>query len=361
MRRTTALIIGGGPAGSAAAIMLSRGGVAPELVERRTVPLDVVCGGFLGWDSLAALERLGLDIFALGARPITYLRLVNGKQNREVELPWRAASFSRRSLDAALLSLAISEGTIDQRGRSVREVNPATRVARIDSGEEVAAEALFLATGKYELRGLTRPANWTSKGAVGLRTLLQGPITGKPLDGCIELHLFNGGYAGLLLQEDGNANLCLSVTKERFSVTKSPGALISALREEGPALGERIGSRGEREWQAIAGVPYGWRAQETERGLFRLGDQAAVISSLAGDGVAIAMQSGIAAARAFLKNGAGGAAAYQSAFARQARAPIGLAGLLRRAAERPTTRPVLMGLAAFPGLASLAARFTRIV
>ena len=255
MRRTTALIIGGGPAGSAAAIMLSRGGVAPELVERRTAPHDVVCGGFLGLDSLAALERLKLDIFALGARPITYLRLVNGKQTLEVELPWQAAGFSRRSLDAALLSLAISGGTIDKRGTSVREVNPATRVARLDGDEDVAAEALFLATGKYEVRGLARPANWTRKGAVGLRTLLKIPLEGKPLDGCIELHLFNGGYAGLLLQEDGNANLCLSVTKERLSVAKSPRALIAVLREEAPALGERIGGGDEREWQAIAGVP----------------------------------------------------------------------------------------------------------
>jgi hypothetical protein len=73
------------------------------------------------------------------------------------------------------------------------------------------------------------------------------------------------------------------------------------------------------------------------------------------------MQSGIAAARGFLKEGAGGAAAYQSAFARQARVPIGLAGLLRNAAERPISRPMLMRLAAIPGLASIAARFTRII
>jgi flavin-dependent dehydrogenase len=360
MRRTAALIIGGGPAGSAAAIMLSGGGVAPELVERRIAPHDVVCGGFLGRDSLAALEQLNLDIFALGARPITYLRLIDGERTVEVELPWRAAGFSRRSLDAALISLATAGGTIDGRGVSVREVDPATRVARYDGGEEVAADALFLATGKYELRGLGRPASWTGRGAVGLRTSLEGPFAGKSLEGCIELHLFNGGYAGMLMQEDGTANLCLSVSKERLSAAKSPAALIAMLREEAPALDERIGGDHEREWQAIAGVPYGWRAQETGHGLFRLGDQAAVISSLAGDGVAIAMQSGIAAAKAFLKDGAGAAQAYQSAFAQQARVPLGLAGFLRGAAERPATRPIVMQLAAIPGLASIAARLTRI-
>lgn len=360
MRRTPALIIGGGPAGSAAAIILGQGGLAPELIERRTAPYDLVCGGFLGWDSLAALEQLNLDIFALGARIITYLRLVNGRQTLEVELPRRAAGFSRRSLDAALLSLAVAGGTIAKRGVAVREVDPATRVARMNDGEEVTADALFLATGKYDLRGFARPASWTGRGAVGLRTLLKSPLSGNSLDGCIELHLFDGGYAGLLIQEDGSTNLCLSVSKERMSVAKSPDALVAMLEDEAPVLGERIGNVNEQQWEAIAGVPYGWRAQETEHGVYRLGDQAAVISSLAGDGVAIAMQSGIKAATAFLRDGASGAAAYQTAFARQARAPVGLAGLLRSAAERPLSRPWLMQLAAIPGLASIAARLTRI-
>lgn len=360
MRRTPALIIGGGPAGSAAAIMLARGGIAPELVERRTAPHDVVCGGFLGRDSLAALEQLDLDIFALGARPITFLRLIDRRRTVEVELPWRAAGFSRRALDAALLSLAVSGGTTEKRGVSVREINPATRAARFDNGEEVAADALFLATGKYDLRGLARPPALTSRGAVGLRTSLKRTSGGRPLEGCIELHLFDEGYAGLLLQEDGTANLCLSVSKERLSAAKSPAALIAMLAAQAPALAERIDGGQGLAWQAIAGVPYGWRAQNTEHGLFRLGDQAAVISSLAGDGVAIAMQSGIAAAKVFLKDGAGGAQAYQSAFARQARSPVELAGLLRNAAERPATRPILMWLAAIPGLARIAAQFTRI-
>ncbi|HEX8513535.1 MAG TPA: FAD-dependent monooxygenase, partial [Allosphingosinicella sp.] len=76
MRRTAALIVGGGPAGSAAAIALARAGVEAELVERTEGPHDTVCGGFLGWDSLAALDRLGLDPAALGARPIRRLRLI---------------------------------------------------------------------------------------------------------------------------------------------------------------------------------------------------------------------------------------------------------------------------------------------
>jgi hypothetical protein len=103
MRRTAALILGGGPAGSAAAIALARAGIEAELIERSEGPHDTVCGGFMGWDALAALERLGVDPAALGARPIRRLRLISAKRSIEVALPRLAAGLSRRTLDEAML------------------------------------------------------------------------------------------------------------------------------------------------------------------------------------------------------------------------------------------------------------------
>ena len=55
MRRTAALIVGGGPAGASAAIALARGGAKPVVIERSPGERDLVCGGFLGWDAIAAL------------------------------------------------------------------------------------------------------------------------------------------------------------------------------------------------------------------------------------------------------------------------------------------------------------------
>jgi len=99
--RSSALIVGGGPAGASAAIALARGGAMPVLIERCPGERDLVCGGFLGWDALAALRRLGLDVAALGARPIRRLRLVSGRRTVEAALPREAAGLSRRRLDAA--------------------------------------------------------------------------------------------------------------------------------------------------------------------------------------------------------------------------------------------------------------------
>ena len=360
MRRTTALIIGGGPAGAAAAIMLARGGIATELFERTQEAHDVVCGGFLGWDSLGALDRLGVDAFALGARPISRLRLVSGTHQVDVNLPKRAAGLSRSRLDEALLLASEAAGATVTRGKSVRAADAATLNVRLEDGEEIAAHALFLATGKHELRGLGRPAKWTGRGAVGMRTALPASSASDALDGVIELHLFDGGYAGLLLQEDGKTNLCVSVSKDRFSRAESMAALIAEVATEAPLLDARMSKVGAAAWQAIAGVPYGWRAEETPRGLFRLGDQGAVISSLAGDGVAIALTSGIEAASAFLRDGPAGAGAFQAALARKARFPLSIVDLLRYFVERRSMRPALMYLASIRGLASIAAKLTRI-
>jgi flavin-dependent dehydrogenase len=359
VRRAAALIAGGGPAGAAAAIGLARAGIAAELIERSDGPRDTVCGGFLGWDALAALERLGLDPAALGARPIGRLRLVTGKREIEVDLPRAAAGLSRRKLDEALLAAAGQAGAAVRRGCAVRAADLATRRLRLDDEEEVEAESLLLATGKHELRGAPRPVDISTR-PLGLRTsLAAGASLQAALDGVIELHLYDGGYAGLLLQEDGSANLCLSASRERLKEAGGIEPLVARLGDELPAFAERLGQGAASEWSAVSGVPYGWRARETVAGVYRIGDQAAVIASLAGDGIAIALESGASAARAI----AAGTSAhdFQRGWARRARRPVGLAELLRRSAEHGPARAAMMGLIGrFPSLAPLAARLTRI-
>ena len=145
MRRTPLLIAGGGPSGAAAAIVLARGGARPVLVDRGTGPRDLVCGGFLGWDALAALERLGIDPAALGGRPIRRLRLVAAGRSVEAALPHAAAGLSRRTLDAALLEAAKTAGAELLMGRVIRGVDD--RTVRLCSLLPGAAPALVREDG----------------------------------------------------------------------------------------------------------------------------------------------------------------------------------------------------------------------
>ncbi|MGZ3258959.1 MAG: FAD-dependent monooxygenase, partial [Croceibacterium sp.] len=55
------LIVGAGPAGCAAAIVLARGGAHPLLVDRDAEVGDALCGGFLSWRTAEKLRGLGVD------------------------------------------------------------------------------------------------------------------------------------------------------------------------------------------------------------------------------------------------------------------------------------------------------------
>ncbi|WP_447407143.1 hypothetical protein, partial [Clostridium perfringens] len=82
---------------------------------------------------------------------------------------------------------------------------------------------------------------------------------------------------GIVLQEDGSANLCLAVHRSRLAAAGSPAALLASLAAEAPVLAERLADLDDDlPIDAIANVPYGWRARGTEPGLYRLGDQAGV-------------------------------------------------------------------------------------
>lgn len=360
-RLVETLVVGGGPAGTATALTLARSRVGVELIERQAAAHDVVCGGFLGWDALAALRRLGVDAQELGARPITRLRLTSGRRVVETRLPMPGAGLSRRCLDEALRRAAEAAGVTLRRGLAVRGGDAAGLTVRLDDGSEVrAGAALFLATGKHELRGMARPLPERGRGAVGLRAaFVPDPALATALAGLIELHPFDGGYAGLLLQEGGQANLCLSVAAERLRQAGSIEGLLAALVLEAPLLGDRLAQATGAEWISVSNVPYGWRARGSAPNLYRVGDQAAVIASLAGDGIAMALTSGIAAAEAFLRGDSGDL--FQRRWAARSARTLRVAEGLRWAAETAAPRRATMGLMAVaPGLARLAARLTRI-
>ncbi|MDP1027848.1 FAD-dependent monooxygenase [Sphingomonas sp. KR1UV-12] len=354
MRRTGPLIVGGGPAGAAAAIALAAAGERPLLLERTAETGDALCGGFLSWRSLAALARLGIEADALNRERIGEVRVFAGGRRAVAPLPWPALAVSRRTLDAALLAQVDAV----ERGVAVRSVEDGA--LRLADGAALMPAALFLATGKHDLRGLARPA--AARGSdptLGLRVRLPGsPALDRLVGPAIELHLFARGYAGIARQEDGGVNLCMAVHRSRLDAAGSPAALLAMLAAEAPDLGERLSFMTSEPVQAVANVPYGWRARAGTAGLFRLGDQAAVIPSLAGEGMGIALASGIAAAGAHARGGGAAARAWQPHFAARVRRPMAVAGLLRRLAEGAAA-PWLVR-AATPGLIQIMAAATRI-
>lgn len=361
MRRTDPLIIGGGPAGAAAAIHLLRAGAAPVIIERQAAVGDALCGGFLSWRTLDLLDSLGLPRSDLAGQPITALRLFTPRTVHRFILPAPAMGLSRRKLDGLLLAKA------RQQGAQVRQATAAYEngAIRLDGGETLACDSLFLATGKHDLRGLARPRDAAGGDPLlGLRLRLQPSdrLTAL-LAGHIEMHVFSGGYIGILLQEDGSANACMAVRKSRLAAAGgNPAALFIQLPNDSPALGQRLANMPARpRIDAVSHIPYGWRARTTVPGIFRLGDQAGVIASLAGEGIGIALASAQAAVRYWSEGGSAAAPAYQRAFSQSLRRPLAMGEWLGSLARRPSLAVLPLALLSIvPGAARLIARATRI-
>ncbi len=347
-------VVGGGPAGAALAIRLARAGRDVLLVERSEGAHDKVCGEFLSASALAALGGLGVDPAKLGAIPITRMAVLAGARRAGAPLPFPAASLSRHVMDEALLLRAAALGVRVRRGVIVRGAG----ADWIDAGEgRIAARQVAIATGKRELRGHARETQrrrWT-----GLKLHLRlAPAAAAAAAGRIGLHLLPGGYAGLQPVPGGFANLCLATCDPVLIRARGTEELLDVLTSIAPSLGTVLAGA-EPCWPrplAIAGVPYGYLRQARETGVFHLGDQFAVIPSFCGDGMAIALASGEAAASALLDGQP--AAAYHAAFRRRLRPQFRRAALLSRAIGAAPRALVTVG-ALFPGLMSRAARLTR--
>ncbi|NIJ38763.1 flavin-dependent dehydrogenase [Sphingopyxis panaciterrae] len=364
MKDPDAIVIGAGPAGAAAAIGLAGAGAKTLLLERARETGDALCGGFLSWRSLARLEALGIDRPALGGQPVRCVRLFAGSRRSETGLPHMAMAVSRRRLDTTLQAAAATAGATLERGIHATAIGDG-RVQTRD-GAMLAAPSLFLASGKHGFRGFPRePAPWQRRDPViGLRLRLPAhPALARLIGDAVELHLFDRGYAGLVRQEDGSGNLCLAVHKSRLDEAGGhPAALLGALGDALPALGERLAYA---EWtqgvDAIGHVPYGWRTAETAPGLFRLGDQAGVIPSLAGEGMGLAVASAEAAVAAWRRGGPGAAPDFQERLARRMARPFALANLVWRLGENAGLAGGLTSLAAaLPSMVRLVSRATRV-
>ena len=356
------VIVGGGPAGASAAWHLATAGQPVRLLERDSGPRDRICGEFVSVEAQEVLRQMGIDPVALGAPAIDRLRLVSGDRVAEAPLPFRAYGLTRKTMDAAMLDRAAGAGATIERGVTVREID-GLRLAT-DSGG-IVAERLVLASGKHDVRGQKRVSRGTVTDLIGFKSYFRlAPAQAEALAGSIEVMLFGGGYAGLQLVEGGKANLCLLVERGRFAATGGWPALQERIRRECRHLALRLEGAVELFDRplTVAGVPYGFRYRpqpDDLPALYRVGDQCAVIPSFSGDGMAIAMHSGRAAAAAIVAGVDARAyhAARRSEFARQ----MWTARLLYRAGRPAALQPLIVEAAkAWPALATRLAAWTRI-
>jgi flavin-dependent dehydrogenase len=364
LRRDEVLILGGGVAGCAASIALARKGQSVTLIEREPTARHKVCGEFLSGEALEDLHALSIDVASLGAVPINYVRLAAARRAAEAPLPFPAASLTRKALDTALIAEAIAAGVRVERGCSVqalsRTANNLWR-ATLDDGAIFEAPAVFLATGKHDLRGYARPADPERWVAFKMYFRL-APVQAAELAGASELMLYPGGYGGIQPVEGGIANLCCVVQRPYLErVGYSWENFLAKMQQDCPHLAMRLAGAEPLLAKPIAvtHIPYGFIRRTTENGLYCIGDQAAVIPSFTGDGISIALYTARRAVAAYLA--AEPAPLFQAELRSALLAQMRLAQFAADGLNNPVSRAVLpFCLRVWPGVMRVTARMTRV-
>jgi flavin-dependent dehydrogenase len=116
------LVVGAGPAGSAAALTLARAGVRVRLIDRAVFPRDKLCGDTVNPGSLSILDRLGVaDRVQARGLPITGMTVTGAGATVSADYPHglRAMSLTRRCLDQLLLEAAAAAGALVHTGVGV--------------------------------------------------------------------------------------------------------------------------------------------------------------------------------------------------------------------------------------------------
>ncbi len=358
------LILGGGVAGCAAAIALARKGRSVRLIEREFTSQHKVCGEFLSGEALEDLHALGMDVASLGAVPIGYVRLAAARRAAEAPLPFAAASLTRKALDTALIGEAIAAGARVERGRSVQALDRTTNnlwQATLSDGTNREAPTVFLATGKHDLRGHTRPNDPEPWVAFKMYFRL-APAQAAELAGASELMLYRGGYGGIQPVEGGIANLCCVVQQKHLArVGRRWENFLEKMQRDCPHLAMRLAGAEPLLPKpiAISHIPYGYIRRTTELGLYCIGDQAAVIPSFTGDGISIGLHTARFAVAAYLA--AEPAPVYQAKLRAALLPQMRLCEFAADGLNHSLSRAVLpFCLRVWPGVMRLTATLTRV-
>jgi menaquinone-9 beta-reductase len=283
------IVIGGGPAGTSAAITCARSGARVLLLERGRFPRHKVCGEFVSAESLDLLADLlapkHARLFSDSVRiPRARIFLDGRTLHTPVDPP--AASISRFDLDAALWESAQDCGVDGRQMVAVQSISGNRPFQVNTSVGEFESRALVNASGRWSNLNSAPPH-------AGVKWLgLKGHFYEYPALAFVDLYLFNGGYCGVQpvaltngTERSGRVNACAMV---RADVA---GTLPEVFLCH-PALQAR--SRG---WKAVSDPvstsPLIFRQPQPERdGILLAGDAVAFVDPFVGDGISLALRSG---------------------------------------------------------------------
>jgi geranylgeranyl reductase family protein len=305
------LIIGGGPAGSAAAITAARAGLSVTLFEKGPHGRDKVCGDGLTPRAIAALNELRINHSV--AHRIDGLRMIAGKKQRELSwpsttrFPNHGAVWPRQKFDTHLIDVAIASGA-DVRFNS--EALPLLEDGRVIGvtcgGEGFHAPMTILAAGAQGQAAKMLGAERDPNEPFGLAIRAYAPTprhAERHLEACLSLRDEHGtavpGYGWMFPAGDGTVNIGVGALSTMKGFKKLN---LNTLLDQYAALVRDSWSLGD-----YVEKPRAWRLPMscTRRhgpGWVAVGDAAGFVNPMNGEGIDYGLESGMLAVEKFIED-----------------------------------------------------------
>jgi flavin-dependent dehydrogenase len=285
------IVIGGGPAGTTAAITCGRSGAHVLLLERGRFPRHKVCGEFVSAESLHLLVNLLApqhETLLSDAVRISRARVFLDGRTLDAPVVPAAASISRLDLDVALWDSAEHCGVEVRQQITVQSISGTGPFLVKTPVGEFESRALINASGRWSnLNPATEVRNLDLKW-LGLKGHFSEPC---PL-ASVDLYFFDGGYCGVQpvdltggVARSGRVNACAMVRTDVASTLPDVFACHPVLMER------------SRAWKPLSNPvstsPLFFHEPRPERnGVLMAGDAAAFVDPFVGDGISIALRSG---------------------------------------------------------------------
>jgi len=334
------LVVGGGPAGLAAAIAARQRGFTVTVADAGHLPINKTCGEGIMPNGVEVLRRLGISIGSNESFPFRGIQFIDGKLAARADFgPTHGLGVRRTVLHRLMVQRALELGV------TVRWGTPVTALggdgARL-GGRAFHCRWIIGADGQNSrLRRRTgQHAVWSSNPRVGIR----GHFKVKPWTDCVEIYWHK--HCQAYVTPVAPDLLCVALIRSKLS----PALHMTELRSFFPQLAERLGDA-----RPIDSIKGGLSVSTTLRSvvggrLALVGDASGTIDVITGEGLSMAFQQALALGDALAQDNL---MLYEAAHRRIARIPRMMARLILALDGRATLRHAAMrALAARPRIFS---------